>query len=135
MRAVFTSPVLVCVWLLALGTGCASEALDSGEPGADAESDGRVVRVVEDQDPGGTAVGATIANLSFVGWRDPVAAQYDRENFETLRLSDFYNPSGAEGAPRVLVLNASAVWCSVCQAEYRHLSRDQIYANYRPLGV
>jgi hypothetical protein len=151
MRALFTPSVLVCAWLLALGAGCASEALDSAEPADGAETDGRVVRVVEDQaatpdvvvveqplypaGPYGTAVGATIANLSFVGWRDPVAAKYDRKNFETLRLSDFYNPNGEDGAPRVLVLNASAVWCSVCQSEYNHLSRDQIYANYRPLGI
>ena len=150
MRVAFTPRALVCAWLLSVA-GCASESLDSGEAEADAESDGRVVRVVgaEPDAPGGvtvqqavypegpygTAVNATIANLSFVGWRDPVAANYDRANFETLRLSDFYNPSGDAEKPKVLVLNASAVWCSVCRAEYSHLSRDQIYANYRPQGV
>jgi hypothetical protein len=85
--------------------------------------------------PYGTAKGATIANLSFIGWHDPAASGYTRANFETVRLSDFYNPAKAPEAPRVLVINASAVWCSVCRAEYTHLSRDQIYVNYRPKGI
>jgi hypothetical protein len=150
MRGAFTPRFLVCVWLLG-AVGCASEALDAGVAGAEAEPEGKVVRVVdvEPASPGvtatqqpvypagpyGSAVGATIANLSFLGWRDPAAAGYDRANFETVRLSDFYNPSGEQSGPRVLVLNASAVWCSVCRAEYTHLLRDQVYASYRPMGV
>ena len=150
MLGAFTPRVLVCVWSLSVA-GCASESLDSGGAGAEADAEGRVVRVVGadpaepgvsataqplyPQGPYGTALGATIANMSFVGWRDPAAAGYDRANFETLRLSDFYNPAGEAGKPSVLVVNASAVWCSVCRAEYTHLMRDQIYATYRPMGV
>jgi hypothetical protein len=155
MSVVFTPRALVSSFFLASAlAGCSSEALDSGEPEAGAPSEGRVVGVVApeatspspavqpntaqpDYPPGpyGAARGATIANLSFLGWRDPVAAGYSKANFETIRLSDFYNPTKAAGGPRVLVLNASAVWCSVCRAEYTHLARDQVYAKYRPKGI
>lgn len=150
MRGLITPSALVCLWL-PLGVGCASEALEPDGAGAAGEADGRVIGVVDaspaapgvrptaqpEYPPGpyGTVKGATIANLSFVGWRDPAAANYDRSKFETLRLSDFYNPDGDESAARVLALNASAVWCTVCRAEYQHLSRDQVYAKYRPLGI
>src|SRR5690242_12769360 len=36
--------------------------------------------------PYGYGVGAVIANLEFVGWRDPVAANYDVNLLEHLRL-------------------------------------------------
>jgi hypothetical protein len=138
--------------VLGLLVGCSSEALDSGEAGEQgAGSEGRVVGVfapdpagvtVEPsaepaypEGPYGAAVGATIANLSFLGWRDPVAAGYSRAKFETVRMSDFYNPSKALPGPRVIVLNASAVWCTVCRAEYTHLARDRVYATYRPKGI
>ena len=42
--------------------------------------------------PYGTTVGATIENLSFLGWKRPDAAAYDADKFETVRLSDFYDP-------------------------------------------
>ncbi|HEY1536727.1 MAG TPA: hypothetical protein VGF76_22050, partial [Polyangiaceae bacterium] len=44
--------------------------------------------------PYGTGRGATIQNLSFLGWRHPDVAKYDIIQLETLRLSDFYDPDG-----------------------------------------
>jgi hypothetical protein len=83
--------------------------------------------------PYGFSQGSVIANLEFKGWHDPVAAGYDPANFETVRLSDFYDPSGE--TYKLILLNASAVWCSVCRAEYQHMHNEGIYATYRPKGV
>lgn len=83
--------------------------------------------------PYGRTVGAVIENLEFLGWRDPLGAGYDPANFEIVRLSDFYDPSGDE--LKYIVLNASAVWCTVCRAEYRHFKERDIYATYRAQGV
>lgn len=157
--------VSVSVGLLGwMASACSSEALETpSDPGArptpepaatptsTARGEGRIVGVHAPEEvsggeaitpqpnypagPYGTAKGATIANLSFVGWHDPIAAGYTRENFETVQLSDFYNPEGSAEKPRVLVVNASAVWCSVCRAEYTHLARDQVYVTYRPKGI
>lgn len=144
----FTPRVLLSVAFI---VGCSSEPLTQDDGVGEPAGEGRVVAVV-DAEPGassvpvnaqpnypagpyGTAKGATIANLSFLGWRNPTAAGFDVTRFETVRLSDFYNPTRSADAPRVLVLNSSAVWCTVCRAEYTHLSRDQVYATYRPKGI
>ncbi|MFO7180642.1 MAG: hypothetical protein DIU78_018220, partial [Pseudomonadota bacterium] len=115
---------LIVLWPFVLG--CGSEPLDSGDGATEPTSDGRIISIVEPEadavpapppeypdGPYGTAVGATIANLAFLGWRDPVAAGYDETALELVRLSDFYNPEGTKNDVRVIVLNASAVWCSV----------------------
>ena len=83
--------------------------------------------------PYGRGVGSVIENLEFLGWHDPVAAGYDPANFEVVRLSDFYDPTGED--IKLIVLNASAVWCTVCRAEYRHFAEQAIHATYRPKGV
>jgi hypothetical protein len=85
--------------------------------------------------PYGHGVGDTVPNLSFLGWRDPAAAQYNAEQLETINLSDFYNPDGSAEKPRIIALNASAVWCTVCRAEYRQLQNSHTYSNYHPKGV
>ena len=84
--------------------------------------------------PYGTTRGATIANLSFSGWKHPDEAGYDVSKFETVRLSDFYNPDGHSDV-KVLAINASAVWCSVCRAEYQDMKATQVYAASRAKGV
>src|SRR5688572_17905283 len=107
-------------------SGCTSEALSdpsaegTGEPGPTAEAPTTDDYVLTEYPPGpyGRSVGSVIENLEFLGWHDPVAANYDPANFEIVRLSDFYDPSGEQ--LKLIVLNASAVWCSVCRAEYRH---------------
>ncbi|HEY2410346.1 MAG TPA: hypothetical protein VGI10_30280 [Polyangiaceae bacterium] len=84
--------------------------------------------------PYGTVVGATIENLSFLGWHDPVAAGYDPNAFELLQLSDFYDPDGASGV-KLLAINVSAVWCAVCRAEYQDFKDNDVYETYRQKGV
>lgn len=130
--------------------GCSSEPLSSSTPGdsaggstnaggSSANGGSATVPTLSRPDypegPYGHGVGATVPNLSFLGWRDPAAAQYDAEHLEVVNLSDFYNPNGTEGKPRIIALNASAVWCTVCRAEYRQLQSSHTYANYRPKGV
>lgn len=84
--------------------------------------------------PFGTIRGATIENLSFSGWHHPDAAAYDVTKFETVRLSDFYDPDGHSGV-KLLAINASAVWCGVCRAEYQDMSKSAVYSTVRPKGV
>lgn len=140
------------VWWAILGgslaLACSSEALDApgerskgeapgpgeGSPGASPRDDFESAQVPYPSGPYGTRKGAIIENMSFLGWRNAAAADYDTENLEVVSLSDFYDPDGSKGV-RLLALNASAVWCTVCRAEYRQLERDQIYETYRPKGV
>jgi AhpC/TSA family protein len=84
--------------------------------------------------PYGTSRGATIANLAFSGWRHPDLAGYDPALFETVRLSDYYDPEG-RGTVKLLAINASAVWCSVCRAEYQEMNRTHVYETLRGLGA
>jgi hypothetical protein len=134
-----TTPISVALVGLALA-GCSSEALkatdgaaDAGEPATGEGSEAR--RAPYPEGPYGRGVGATIANLSFLGWRDPGAAAYDPSRLEKVELSDFYNPGGSESDVRLLLLNASAVWCSVCRSEYRHIRTADVYSTYRPQGL
>ena len=134
--------------------GCSSEALKSdgagGDSGASTGSGGAVSvggaagqgaglpslsRPAYPSGPYGHGVGATVPNLSFLGWRDPVAAQYNAAQLEMVSLSDFYNPNGTPDRPRIIALNASAVWCTVCRAEYRQLENSHTYETYHPKGV
>jgi hypothetical protein len=84
--------------------------------------------------PYGTTRGATIQNLEFMGWRQPDLANYDVAKFEKIRLSDFYNPDGRSDV-KLLAINASAVWCSVCRAEYEDMNTSGTYEKYRAEGV
>jgi len=84
--------------------------------------------------PYGTGRGATIENLSFLGWRHPDVARYDAAKFETVSLSDFYDPDGHTGI-KLLAINASAVWCSVCRAEYADMNTAQVYSTLQPMGL
>jgi hypothetical protein len=74
-----------------------------------------------------------IENTTFLGWRDPVAANYDTAALEPVSLSDFYDPTGAKA--KLIVINASAVWCTVCQAELRQMKNDNTVETYRARGV
>jgi hypothetical protein len=133
-------------WAFAL-LGCSSEALDepgkSQDPPSTEEPHTNTSSAQPRADfdvapyptgPYGRDVGATIQNLSFLGWRDAKAAGYDPSKLEVVSLSDFYDPTGSKGI-RLLALNSAAVWCGVCREEYKQLKRDGIYAKYRPKGV
>jgi hypothetical protein len=83
--------------------------------------------------PYGRGVGAVIDNIDFVGWRDPVGADYSPEALERVSLADFYDPSGEH--TKLLVVNASALWCTVCQTEMRQIKQEKLYEQYRARGV
>ncbi|HWA70715.1 MAG TPA: TlpA disulfide reductase family protein [Polyangiaceae bacterium] len=126
--------------------GCSSDALTAGAGGSagvnsaaggsgTAAPGGMLERAAYPEGPYGRGVGATIANLRFLGWRDPVASEHDPMQLEQVSLSDFYNPGGTASDVRIILLNSSAVWCAVCKAEYKHLRDSAVYAAYRPKGV
>lgn len=83
--------------------------------------------------PYGRGVGAVIENTTFLGWLDPLASNYDTEALEPVSLSDFYDPTGV--TTKLIVINASAVWCTVCQAELRQMKNDGTAEKYGALGV
>jgi hypothetical protein len=84
--------------------------------------------------PYGTGVQAVIEDFAFLGWRDPVAAGYDVNKLEQVRLSDFYNPDGRSDV-KLIWVNASAVWCSVCRSEMADIKSSGIRANLAPKGL
>jgi hypothetical protein len=84
--------------------------------------------------PYGLSRGAVLENFAFLGWKDPVAAGYDQTKLETVRLSDFYNPDGRSDV-KLLWINASAVWCSVCQFEMENIKNGGVRATYGAKGV
>ncbi len=150
-----------CAALSVLFFGCSSEALNSGASaggsssagaessagnasvagaasggvGANAGSLPELSRAPYAAGPYGFGVGSTIANLSFLGWRSPEQSQYNPANLVVISLSDFYNPNGAPDRPRIIWLNASAVWCTVCRAEYRQMGNTDTYGVFHPKGV
>jgi hypothetical protein len=83
--------------------------------------------------PYGHGLGAVIENLEFIGWSDPVGANYDVNQFEHIKLGDFYDPEGTQ--TELLVLNASAVWCTVCQGEARDMQINGTYAAFHARKV
>jgi hypothetical protein len=84
--------------------------------------------------PYGTGLGATLADYSFLGWHDPVAASYDETKLEEVSLSEYYDPDGTKGI-RLLWINASAVWCSVCRTEMKDIKNQGVRATFAPQGV
>lgn len=82
--------------------------------------------------PFGYGVGATLENLAFLGWLEPAVVGYDLEKLEVVRLSDFYS---ADGSTKLLWINASAVWCSVCRAEMRDIKDKGINATLGAKGL
>jgi len=110
-------------------TAAPAPGLEPPETGAD--------RAALDYPPGpfGTGEGAIVPNLEFRGWRAPAEAEYDPTRFETIRLSDFYNPDGSRGNAKLLLINASAVWCSVCRAEMKDFRDADIYNQYKERGL
>jgi hypothetical protein len=83
--------------------------------------------------PYGSGLGAIIANHTFLGWRDPVAAGFDASRLEEVSLSDFYDPEGAR--TELIVVNASAVWCPVCRTEMANIDQRNLTARYRSSKV
>jgi hypothetical protein len=84
--------------------------------------------------PYGTGLHATLEDLAFLGWHDPVAANYDASKLEQVRLSEYYNPDGRSEV-KLIWINASAVWCTVCRAEMTDIKDNGIHASFGPRGV
>lgn len=131
-----------CLLGVLLSLGCSSESLSPAPEGpaaapsdtgtapagtGDAPSVAGEFAPAQAYPPGpyGHGEGAVIDNLEFYGWRDPVGAGYDTSHLEKIRLGDFYDPSGTTTA--IIVLNASAVWCTVCQGEMRDMHNAGTY--------
>jgi hypothetical protein len=122
--------------------GCESEPLemppvDEAHSGSEVPGDTGQDRAALEYPAGpyGTREGATIPNLEYLGWRSPADAAYDPAKFETIRLSDFYNPDGTKGNTKLLLLNASAIWCSVCRSEMKHFRETDLYRQYKERGL
>jgi hypothetical protein len=113
-----------------------SSAAGSGSGGSDAAAPSGVDYQKQDYPAGpyGTGEGSTLENFAFLGWRDPVAAGYDQTKLEQVRLSEFYDPSGSKGI-KLIWINASAVWCSVCRSEMRDIKNNGVRAEFAPKGV
>jgi hypothetical protein len=90
----------------------------------------------QDYPPGpyGVGVHATLENFSFLGWHDPKSANYDVSKLEHVQLSEYYNPDGRSNV-KLIWINASAVWCSVCRAEMGDINTNQVHAVFGPKGV
>lgn len=84
--------------------------------------------------PYGFVKGSTVPNLDFLGWYAPSDAGYDTTQVENIDLGQFYDPTGDKGI-ELLMVNASAVWCSVCQAEFLDLKQSGTYDTLRPRGL
>ncbi len=84
--------------------------------------------------PYGVGVHATLENFAFLGWHDPLAANYDQTKLETVQLSEYYNPDGRNNL-KLIWINASAVWCSVCRAEMADIKSNGVHAAFAPKGV
>jgi hypothetical protein len=131
-----------------LAVGCASTPLDEpvvddgtaspptepapGAPLGAADGDFRTIPPYP-AGPYGSALGAIIADHTFLGWRDPVLAGFDAARLEEVRLSDFYDPEGRQ--TELIVVNASAVWCPVCRTEMANIDQRNLTARYRSSKV
>jgi len=90
-----------------------------------------------------------VQNFKFSGLRNPVAANYSTvdPNVETVAFSDYYNPpptpnepckfNPAEGKvkPCVLVVTASARWCTFCKQEAAASMKSNHYPYWKEKGV
>jgi len=104
----------------------------TGAAGSDAgaDSDGGTA----DYPPGpyGVESGSVIKNLSWQGWREPVAAGFDEGSLETITLGDYYDPDGSKGY-KAIVINAAARWCGICKLEQKDIREN--HEEWGPKGV
>src|SRR6185436_17665700 len=108
--------------LAGCGGGDDGPVIDRGKPfdvsggatnppkGSTEVAPGESQAVAYPEGPYGTDSGAIAPNLTFLGWKNPTAANYDSNSFEHVSFADFYDPDGSKGI-KLLLINASAVWC------------------------
>jgi hypothetical protein len=132
---------LLAVWATAsIVAACGSEAESgkdffAGEPVEEAdEKYPQIESVAYPEGPYGTVKGSVMPNYELLGWSRPAEVDYEVADFNTVRFSDFYDPDGSKGL-KYIFLNSSAVWCTVCQAEYAWMRNNGTYAKYQPQGV
>jgi hypothetical protein len=127
-------------WPLLLALGCSAEPVEpvepvepgATEPGPFADAPFQPVAAYP-PGPYGRGIGAVIENLSFLGWRDPEGSGYDPAALERVSLAAFYDPTGTR--TKLIVLNASAVWCTVCRAEMQDIRLRDTHRTYQAKGV
>jgi hypothetical protein len=117
-------------------SGGSGSVIPSGGSAPTAGSASGPVYQKQDYPPGpyGVGVHATLENFSFLGWHDPKSANYDVNKLERVQLSEYYNPDGRSNL-KLIWINASAVWCSVCRAEMSDIKNNQVHAVFGPKGV
>lgn len=112
------------------GTGGTS----SGTGGTGNGSGGSTGTAPYPDGPFGYNMNSTIPDHEFLGWTNPATAGYDTSKLQTVSLHDLYDPDGSKGT-KLIMLNVSAVWCTVCQGEYSELQNQNKYADYKAKGV
>ena len=142
-----TNPALFLAIATALSLGCSSDP-EAGDPIVDpgvAHEGGGIEAgsglttgsggVAYPTGPYGHDVGTIIQNFKFMGMVNPMEANYvaDENTLSTISLADYYNPDGNPDRPVAMLVNASALWCSVCQTEAQQSVAN--YAYWRTRGV
>lgn len=84
--------------------------------------------------PYGSQIGSVVANIQFLGWKDPMASNMDVEKLETVSLADMYDPDGTKGI-KLIYVNGFAKWCPPCKAEFAYMNANGTYATYRAKGM
>lgn len=130
MRASAVSSVVL---LSALGCGGGAEPIPFDDGRASTSGAEESLRAPYPDPPYGTKRGAIIENFRFLGWRQPMEADFDTDALGPVSLSDYYDPRGDKGI-EYIVITATAVWCSVCKLEYQEL-RPAAIESYADRGV
>ncbi len=87
--------------------------------GGSAGSGGTSAAVSYPAGPYGQSPGGIVEDLSFQGLLAPKASSYNftPSTVTTISFHDFYNPTDDPSKPRLLLVDASALWCSACMDE------------------
>lgn len=87
--------------------------------------------------PYGASEGDIAANFQFVGWLNPKAEGFDFETADVFDLETFYDPDGTKGPNgegiELILLNASAIWCTACRVEHEEF--ETVHADLNPRGL
>lgn len=85
-------------------------------------------------------LGMTLPNLEFLGWRAPGTldtkcdSRVEPPPLERMSLAEYYDPTGQSDV-ELLMINVSAVWCSVCRSEFSGFRNRGTYREYRARQV
>ena len=142
LRWMATATTFVAFGLIGCGDGTAEIAPTPTFPNGTGQPERGSLAVEYIAGPYGMAANSTIPDLEFIGFPDSVA---DHGAMRSIRLADFYNPTGkevfpddsfygpGEPKPKALVIDVSSVWCYPCQQEADMILPAK-YKQYQPLG-